>query len=73
MTLITFPFLDTDEMGQNEPSHYDHNSRQSQQRGANQQQQKSINTLNIINAVLLRKTALNKLSRWEWLCLCIVL
>lgn len=59
---MPFSFTDTDEMGQNEPSHYDHNSRQSQQRGANQQQ-KSINTLNMINAVLLRKTALSKLSR----------
>lgn len=53
-------FTDTDEIVQPEQSHYDY--------GMPQQQQKSShhlpnNALNTINAVLLRKTALNKLSR----------
>lgn len=54
-------YLDTDEPGQMESNNYDYNVRSSQQR--NENQQKSINTLNLINSVLLRKAALNKLSR----------
>lgn len=56
---MSFEFTDSDEMGQMESNHHDHNARQS--RGGNQQ--KPINTLDTINSVLLRKTALSKLSR----------
>lgn len=58
-TSINIRTTDTDDLVQMEANHYE---RQSQQRGGNQQP-KSINTLNMINSVLLRKTALSKLSR----------
>lgn len=56
-------FADTDELGQMDSNHYEHNARQTTQQRNGNQQQKSINTLNMINSVLQRKTALNKLSR----------
>lgn len=59
MLSMSFEFTDSDEMGQMESNHHDHNARQS--RGGNQP--KPINTLDTINSVLLRKTALSKLSR----------
>lgn len=51
---------DVDEMGSMESNQYEYGG-QSQQKLS---QPKSINTLNTINAVLLRKNALNKLSRF---------
>lgn len=52
--------LDVDEMASTDSNQYEYGG-QSQQKLS---QPKSINTLNTINAVLLRKNALNKLSRY---------
>lgn len=54
-------FLGVDEMGQAESNHHEHSGKNSHHN--ENHHQKSINTLNLINSVLLRKNALNKLSR----------